>query len=123
METFEEYLKTIQDKEKQQRLLKIWTWIEQEFPQLEKRIAWNQPMYTDHGTFIIGFSVSKPHMAVSPEAQTMKHFSDEIQQAGYSLTSQLFRIKWNEEVDYSLLKRIIQYNIEEKKECTTFWRS
>ena len=25
-------------------------------------------MFTDHGTYIIGFSVSKKHLAVAPEA-------------------------------------------------------
>ncbi|MCQ4950818.1 hypothetical protein NE646_14380, partial [Bittarella massiliensis] len=37
------------------------------FPDLTPKIAWNQPMFTDHGTFIIGFSAAKAHLAVAPE--------------------------------------------------------
>ncbi len=32
------------------------------------------------------------------------------------------RIKWDMDVDYQLLKDIIDYNIEDKKDCQTFWR-
>ena len=32
-------------------------------------------------------------------------------------------IKWNVEVDYSLLMRIIQFNIDEKENCKTFFRN
>jgi uncharacterized protein YdhG (YjbR/CyaY superfamily) len=35
---------------------------------LKEEIKWNQPMFSDHGTFIIGFSIAKEHIAVAPEA-------------------------------------------------------
>jgi hypothetical protein len=35
---------------------------------------------------------------------------------------ELFRIKWEQEIPYSLLERIIHFNIEDKKECSTSWR-
>jgi len=79
-------------------------------------------MFTHHGTFIIGFSVAKKHLAVAPEKVTIEQFSDVIKRTGYSYTNQLIRIKWNEKLDYSLLHEIIQFNIEDKKDCTTFWR-
>ena len=41
-------------------------WAERTFSGLEPRVAWNQPVFTDHGTFIIGISVSAGHLAVSP---------------------------------------------------------
>jgi uncharacterized protein YdhG (YjbR/CyaY superfamily) len=31
-------------------------------------------MFTDHGIFIIGFSVAKHHLAVSPESTGINHF-------------------------------------------------
>lgn len=46
----------------------------------------------------------------------------EIEQAGYSQTKMLFRIKWTDEVDYNLLRKIAAYNIEDKKGMTKFWR-
>jgi uncharacterized protein YdhG (YjbR/CyaY superfamily) len=79
-------------------------------------------MFTDHGTFIIGFSISKQHMAVAPEGVVIERFADEIAQAGYDATKGLIRIKWEKPVDYSLLEKMIEFNIQDKAEYTAFWR-
>ncbi|PBB06193.1 MULTISPECIES: iron chaperone [Salimicrobium] len=122
METFEKYLETLTAPEARVRMEEVLTWMREEFPQLNERIAWNQPMFTDHGTYIIGFSASKKHMAVSPEKEGITHFSKEIEDAGYRHTKMLLQIPWAKPVDYKLLKRMISYNIAEKKNCTSFWR-
>lgn len=122
MENFADYLAAIQDVEQRERLREVLNWVIQKFPNLESKIAWNQPMFTDHGTFIIGFSVSRQHFAVSPEVKGIEKFSDEIVESGYSHGKNIFRIKWDDPVDYTLLERMIQFNIDDKKECTGFWR-
>ena len=33
-----------------------------------------------------------------------------------------FRIKWTDEVDYQLLDKMIEYNLEDKKGMTKYWR-
>lgn len=122
MEIFADYLAGMEKEEHRMKLKEVLSWVKRSFPNLETRIAWNQPMFTDHGTFILGFSVSKQHFAVAPEAKTMAAFSDEIEASGYSQGAQIFRIKWTDPVDHALLEHIIRYNIEDKKECQTFWR-
>lgn len=122
MEVFEDYLTTIENEAHRSRMREVLTWVKNSFPTLAPKIAWNQPMFTDHGTFIIGFSAAKKHFAISPEAQSITVFSDDIAKSGYSRGSNLFRIQWDEPVDFLLLERIIQYNLEDKKDCTTFWR-
>ena len=122
MELFEEYLAKIEYETHRSRMREVLVWVNDTFPTLAPKIAWNQPMFTDHGTFIIGFSVAKGHFAISPEAQGIAAFSDDIAKSGYSQTSNLFRIKWDQPVNFNLLERIIRYNIEDKKVCTTFWR-
>lgn len=79
-------------------------------------------MFTDHGTFIIGFSVAKAHIAVAPESAVITSFAHEIEKAGYSHTNELFRIRWADQVNFDLLHKIIAYNIESKKDFTRFWR-
>ena len=37
------------------------------YPELALRISWNQPMFTHHGTDIIGFLAACKHMAMAPE--------------------------------------------------------
>ena len=122
MEDFNDFLETIENIEHRARMTEILTWIETKFPQLGKRIAWSQPMFTDHATFIIGFSVAKNHIAVSPEKAGLRQFSHRIVQSGYEMTKELFRIKWDKPVDYDLLEDMIKFNIEDKADCKTFWR-
>jgi len=122
MEVFAEYLSGIDNPQHKARLEEIFGWIIKTFPNLIPKIAWNQPMFTDHGTFIIGFSVAKHHLAVAPERAVINHFSEEIVQAGYNHSKELVRIPWNSPIDLSLLEKLIQFNILDKAECSTFWR-
>ncbi|MGN7412856.1 iron chaperone [Paenibacillus sp. SAF-068] len=122
METFAEFIARIDHPEHQARTEEVLNWITEKFPNLKQKIAWNQPMFTDHDTFIIGFSVSKQHLAVAPEKAGINRFSEEISQAGYDHTKELVRMKWKQEIDYSLLERMIEFNIKDKAECSTFWR-
>ena len=104
------------------RLRQIFDWVMKSFPSLVCEMHWNQPMFVEHGTFIIGFSVSKDHLAVSPELKGMERFSQEIAEAGYTQTKNLFRIKWTDPVDFGLLRRIIAFNREDKGNYKNFWR-
>lgn len=122
MEVFAEFLGRIDNPQHRDRTEEILTWVSEKFPNLESKIAWNQPMFTDHGTFIIGFSVAKPHLAIAPEKAGILQFADDIVQAGYDHTKELVRIKWNSPIDYSLLEKIIAFNVADKANCSTFWR-
>ena len=122
METFKEFISKVDSPKMRERLENVLNWIINKYPQLEEKIGWNQPMLTDHGTFIIGFSVSKNHLAVTPEMHGITQFADEIIKSGYEHTKMLFRIKWDSPVDYELLKKMIDFNIHDKANCSTFWR-
>ena len=122
MEFFLEYLMNIANPQHRVRMEEVLDWVSKEFPNLTPKIAWNQPMFTDHDTFIIGFSVAKLHMAVAPEKAGINHFSDEIVQAGYDHTKELVRILWDIPVNFSLLEKMIAFNILDKVECSSFWR-
>ena len=122
MEVFAEYLAGIENPQYLTRTEEVLGWVARKFPNLAPRIAWNQPMFTDHGTFIIGFSVAKLHLAVAPERAGILHLSDEIVRAGYDHSKELVRFPWDRPVDFSLLEKIIEFNILDKAECSTFWR-
>ncbi|HRY13961.1 MAG TPA: iron chaperone [Syntrophomonadaceae bacterium] len=122
MEVFAEFLSAIEDPQQRARTEEVLSWVLKRFPQLVPRIAWNQPMFTDHGTFIIGFSVAKHHLAVSPEKAGIDHFSDEIRQAGYEHSKMLMRLPWDRPVDFSLLEKMIEFNIADKAGSKLFWR-
>ena len=122
MKGFQSFLNGIDDSFKRERMERILGFIKTSFPQLKEEIKWKQLMFTDHGTFIIGFSIAKNHMAVAPEAAAIDKFEKEIEKAGYSYTQGLFRIKWNDPLNYELLRKIVAYNIEDKKDAVKFWR-
>jgi hypothetical protein len=79
-------------------------------------------MFTDHGTYIIGFSTAKHHIAVSPESLTLDKFREDIEKAGYTSSKMIFRIKWTDDVYYELLDKMIAFNIADKKDMDKFWR-
>jgi uncharacterized protein YdhG (YjbR/CyaY superfamily) len=122
MEAFAEYLSKIDNLPHRERMEELLSWVLNKFPNLEPVIKWNQPMFTDHGTYIIGFSMSKQHIAAAPEKAGIIRFSEEIDQAGYEQTEQLMRISWKKPVDYALLERMIAFNLADKADCRTFWR-
>lgn len=121
-EFFEPLLSKIPVEENRARALEVLEWIEATFPQLGWRIAWNQPMATDHGTFIVGFSYAKKHMAVAPEFAGMERFADELDERGISHGTMMFRLPWADPVPFDLLEDIIRFNIKDKKGVSTFWR-
>lgn len=122
MEVFEKYLAGIDNPDHRERMDKVLTWVTNKYPKLEPQIKWNTPMFSNHGTFIIGFSTAKHHMSISPEEVGIARFADDIKQASYTSTKGLFRIQWKEQINYELLEKIIEFNIQDKAEYTTFWR-
>jgi hypothetical protein len=119
---FEGFLENIDNLENRKKLEEVLIHISETFPQLKREIKWNQPMFTHHGTYIIGFSTAKYHIAVSPEKFTLDKFREDIEKTGYSTSKMIFRIKWNDDVDYELLEKMIAFNIEDKKDYNKFWR-
>ena len=122
MEAFTEFLASIEQPNHRARATEVLAWVRKQFPSLKPKVAWNQPMFTEHGTFIVGFSAAKHHLAMAPEAEAMVRFSQQIEQAGYEATAQIIRLPWDRPVDYGLLSQIIAFNMVDKAGCQTFWR-
>lgn len=122
MDNITEYIDTLENQTHRERFQEIFSWINSTYPQLESRVAWNQPMFTDHGTFIIAFSSAKKHIAVTPEIAGIQKFSEAINKSGYNHSKMIFQIPWDMHVDYGLLKQMIDFNIRDKADCKTFWR-
>ncbi|HJA91207.1 MAG TPA: hypothetical protein H9948_10510, partial [Candidatus Jeotgalibaca merdavium] len=57
MELYQDFLNKMPQAEQRQRVEELLNWVMTEFPNLKAEYKWNQPMFTDHGTYIIGFSV------------------------------------------------------------------
>ena len=122
IKTLDEYLATIPNDDNRARMVDVLDWVSHNFPELELRIAWNQPMFTHHGTYIIGFSAASKHMAIAPERATMIRFEPVMRERGTDFGTMLARQPWNKPIDYELLDAFIQHQLEEKQDITSFWR-
>lgn len=122
MKVFDSFVSKIDQSDQREKVSAFLNWILSEFPELEPVIKWNQPMFTHHGTYIFGLSISKHHIAVSPEVVTMQKYKAVIEQSGYQFTENIIRIKWQEAIDYSLMKKLIQFQIDDKVNHERFWR-
>ena len=68
IKTLDQFLAAIPD-DNRERMVEVLVWVGLTYPELELRIAWNQPMFTHHGTYIIEFSAASKHMAMAPRAR------------------------------------------------------
>lgn len=121
MTIFDEYLDKIEEKNRKD-LEAIFQWMEEEYPGLEKRLAWGHPTYTDHGTFIISFEAHKKDLGICPEAKGVGRFSQKLEERGLKYGKMTFKIPWDRDIDFGLLREIIDFNIEDKKDWDKFWR-
>ena len=120
--TLDEYLETIPDDDNRARMVDVLVWVGLTYPELELRIAWNQPMFTHHGTYIIGFSAASKHMAMAPERATMIRFEPVMRERGTDFGKMFARQPCNKPFDYELLDAFIQHQLAEKQDITSFWR-
>lgn len=119
---FEDIVQKVPDPKHQEIYRNLLQWIADEFPELSRQVKWNQPMFVLDKTYIFSISTAKAHMSLSPEPQVLERFHERIEKAGYTYGSMLFRIKWNQEINYQLLKDMINVQIEEKRGSEKFWR-
>ena len=122
MDVFAEFIAGIGDLANRERTEEVLNWVQTNYPNLEKRSKMESTELSDHGTYIIGFSVSKKHLAVAPESVGITHVEEDIKRAGYDYTKEIIRIPWDKPVDYELLAKMIEFNIWDKKNTKTFWR-
>ena len=118
----DEYLATIPNDDNRERMVDVLVWVGLTYPELELRIEWNQPMFTHHGTYIIGFSAASKHMTMAPERATMIRFEQVMRERGTDFSTMLARQPWNRPFDYELLDSFIQHQLAEKQDVTSFWR-
>ena len=122
IKTLDEYLETIPNDDNRARMMDVLVWVGLTYPELELRIAWNQPMFTHHGTYIIGFSAASKHMAMAPERATMIRFEPVMRERGTDFGKMFARRPRNKPFDYELFDAFIQDQLTDKRDVTSFWR-
>lgn len=122
MEKFSKIIDKIEDEENRLKFQGLLEHIIKKHPDLKEEIKWNQPVFTKNGTFIISATPYKKHFSIVPEAAAVRKFSDEIERAGYRAKDMTIGIDWTDEVDFDLIDKMIEFQIEDKKDYKSFWR-
>lgn len=119
---FEDYIIGIDKKEIQDKFRDLLIFVIEKFPFLETAVKWNQPMFLNKGTFIISFNASKKNLNIAPEIAAMTHFQELIQQSDVTHTKMYVQMNWDKPFDLNLIEELIEYNIKDKNNMSTFWR-
>lgn len=114
------FLLSVLTTDNRERMVEVLDCVAQHYPELELWIAWNQPMFTHHGTYIIGFSAASKHMAMAPERATMIRFEQVMREYGTDFGTMLARQPWTKPFDYELLDAFVQDQLTEKQGTTSF---
>lgn len=123
MNEFNDFLANLNNDNQRNKLIDVFDWIDMTFLKLEKRISYGQPTYTDHGTFIISFAAFKHYIYINSEMVVVDAFETLIKNLGYELGKGIIKVKNDLQIDFELLRRIINKQVEEKKDCQKFWRT
>ncbi len=119
---FDEYLEGPRVPDTTREFLReLLTWMCENHPELDTRIAWNQPMFTHHGSFIIGFSASSKHLSCAPEVPTLELLRDEFSERGYKCLKKTINFPLDKPLPYDLVEKIITEQMKLKKDVDTFW--
>ncbi len=120
-----EWIELIKNDFQRERIIEINNFIQKNFNNIKTEIKWNQLFYllSKNGTFILAISISKNHISFAPENVAIKKFENEFKRNNYVYTKNIFKVDNNKNIDFELVKRIIKFNINDKKDLLSFWRS
>ncbi len=116
------YFKKIEDEQNRKMVTDLYNFIINIDDKLQPMYAWNQPMIKLNETFICAFSTAKAHFAIGLEGETREFFKERIEEHGYGLMLKGFKVKYNQEIDFDLIKEMILFTMEVKKDAKGFWK-
>lgn len=117
----DEYVENIINESQRKRMSQLIKWTENNYPDGHFEVKWNQPMFLLKNTYIIAYSVAKNHITVGTEGYELELFREEIEKK-YKAKKMTFIIKNSEEIDYELLRELIDFKIKDKKDSESFWK-
>ena len=110
-ESVKHYLDS-QEPEKSKTMTGILDYLIKEFPELETKLAWNNPMLVRKGKYVLGLSCSKNHIAIAPfSKQVMLELSEQLKT--YDITENLIRVPASWKLDKILLKELVKLRLQE----------
>lgn len=111
IETLEQYLATLDDTPAA-TVQAVIDAVQREFPDAALKMAWNVPQMQINGKYVMGISVARQHISISPWSNiAMNAYADRLAQ--YDPTENLFRVPVDWQVDAALLRDLIEMRLAE----------
>jgi uncharacterized protein YdhG (YjbR/CyaY superfamily) len=107
----EEYLASL-DPTKERTIRSIIDLILTEFPELESKIAWNEPQIHRNGKYVVGIVAYKHHLTFAPwSVNVIDNFK--VRLGKYVLFKNCFQIPVDWEIDRELVKDLVRARLAE----------
>ena len=109
--TFDEYLAQF-DETKRATVLKIFKAVTDRNPDMERVIAWNQPMLKLQGQYVMGVTVSTEHILIHPiSTQVLEAFKPRLEPL--EINKKTFKVPVDWSVDVQLLRDMASARLAE----------
>lgn len=118
-----EWIKTKKlDNQQKDYLNSIFNFINEEFPKLILEIKWNEAMFANNKTFIIALSPFKKHISIAPEKYAIDLYSQLFKENNIQFSSNIFKLNYDEPINFNLLKEIIEFKIKDKMNYSKYFK-
>lgn len=91
-------------------------------PDLSTLYAWNSPMIKYKESFNCGITVAKAHFTIAFDPEALEFFKERIIANGYGLNLKTFKIKYDQQIDFELLREMVLFSIALRQDATGFWK-
>lgn len=116
------YFEQVEDLENRQKVVSLYEQLVAIDPDLSILYAWNNPMIKYKESFNCGITVAKAHFTMAFDTEALEFFRERIIAAGYGLNLKTFKIKYNQEIDFDLLREMVLFSIELRRDAKGFWK-
>ena len=110
-ESLDAYLKSL-DSTKATTIAELIAYIQQQFPELSVKIAWNVPQLHKGKDYVVGIAAFKKHITFSPwSAQVLDAFRERL--SDYVVFKNCFQIPVDWSIDKNLVQALVQARLAE----------
>lgn len=116
------YFEQIENRVYRESIVNLYEYLIALDPSLSKLYAWNTPMIKSNEAFNCGLSVAKNHFTIAFDIETLEFFKERIIKNNYQLKVKTFSIKYNQDIDFELLREMVLFSIELRRTAKGFWQ-
>lgn len=116
------YFDKVENSENRKKVEELYNQLVELDPNLHILYAWNNPMIKYKEAFNCGITVAKAHFTLAFDTEALEFFKERIIENNYGLNLKTFKIKYDQEIDFDLLKDMVLFSIALRQDAKGFWK-